>query len=112
MFLIISLVLLISLLLPAGAEVENPGNKAMETPAEHQAFLESYIRGRPVVLSGLNDADGPVLFNAPLSDGQSFMKRQQGEEKSTLSDAELFIAKHGKRKEGCKFLYWKSWTAC
>ncbi|KAL1280025.1 hypothetical protein QQF64_014625 [Cirrhinus molitorella] len=82
----------------------------METSADKQTGLyEGYILG---LLSNLKDTvqDTNMPFRGTLQDGEGPMKRH--EKNVAESPAEVFTMKQTKRKEGCRFLYWKSWTAC
>lgn len=78
-------------------------------------FKESkgYIRGLLMLLLNRNDAEqgSNILFRGTLEDKKGPMKRH--EENASVSTAEdLNKIKQARRKEGCRLLYWKTWTAC
>lgn len=66
-----------------------------------------------MLLLNRNDAEQGrnIPFRGTRKDEKAPMKRQ--EENASVSTAEdLNKSKQARRKEGCRFLYWKSWTAC
>ncbi|KAK7162563.1 hypothetical protein R3I93_006787 [Phoxinus phoxinus] len=115
----IALVLLFfSLLLPCGGASVKPvrvfSSRATETSADTQTGLsEGFIPRLLILLSNTKDAeqDNSKPFRGTLLDGDAGpMKRQ--EEHEAEPPAEVFTVKQTKRKEGCRFLYYKTWTAC